>query len=98
MASLQAHVAAFLVRKRLKKKLHGQHDVAVVRKLWNTPPSPKGRGIRISPGQAGGIPGEWVERSGARATLLYLHGGGYFACSPKTHRPITTWFARAGLR
>jgi acetyl esterase/lipase len=29
--------------------------------------------------------------------LLYLHGGGYFAGSPQTHRPITGWFARAGF-
>jgi acetyl esterase/lipase len=30
--------------------------------------------------------------------LLYLHGGGYIACSPRSHRPITSAFARAGLR
>ena len=29
--------------------------------------------------------------------LLYLHGGGFFACSPLTHRPITTTFARMGF-
>ncbi len=31
-------------------------------------------------------------------TLLYLHGGGFIACSPRTHRPITGWFARHGFR
>ncbi len=30
--------------------------------------------------------------------MLYLHGGGYVACSPRTHRPITAAFARAGFR
>ncbi len=30
--------------------------------------------------------------------LLYLHGGGYFACSAETHRPITAFFAREGFR
>jgi acetyl esterase/lipase len=30
--------------------------------------------------------------------LLYLHGGGYFACSARTHRPFTTAFAKSGLR
>jgi monoterpene epsilon-lactone hydrolase len=98
MASLQAHVAAFLVRKRLRKQLHGQHDIARVRKLWTTPPFPIGAGIQVSQGRAGGIAGEWVEGPKARAAMLYLHGGGYFACSPKTHRPITTSFARAGFR
>jgi acetyl esterase/lipase len=30
--------------------------------------------------------------------LLYLHGGGYFACSAETHRPITAFFALYGFR
>ena len=30
-------------------------------------------------------------------TLLYCHGGGYFACSAQTHRSITAGFARRGL-
>jgi acetyl esterase/lipase len=29
--------------------------------------------------------------------VLYLHGGGYMACSPKTHRPITGAYANRGL-
>jgi acetyl esterase/lipase len=29
--------------------------------------------------------------------LLYLHGGGYFACSPQTHRSITGAYAIRGL-
>ncbi len=98
MASLQAHIGALLVRARLKHKLHGLRDIATVRELWITPPYPIPPGIRVTPGHAGAIPGEWVEGSGAQATLLYLHGGGYFACSPKTHRPITCAFARAGFR
>jgi acetyl esterase/lipase len=31
-------------------------------------------------------------------TLLYLHGGGYVACSVVTHRPITAGFAQHGFR
>jgi acetyl esterase/lipase len=30
--------------------------------------------------------------------MVYLHGGGYVACSPRTHRPITAAFARLGFR
>jgi acetyl esterase/lipase len=30
--------------------------------------------------------------------MLYLHGGGYVVCSPRTHRPITAFFAHAGFR
>jgi acetyl esterase/lipase len=29
--------------------------------------------------------------------MLYLHGGGYFACSPQTHRSITGAYAIRGL-
>jgi monoterpene epsilon-lactone hydrolase len=47
----------------------------------------------------GGVPGEWVEGGAtSKAVLLYLHGGGYFACSARTHRPFTTAFARRGFR
>jgi acetyl esterase/lipase len=44
----------------------------------------------------GGVPGEWVEgpAGGGAGVLLYLHGGGYFACSARTHRPFTTGFAQ----
>ena len=55
--------------------------------------------IRISPSQVGGVPGEWVEGPAATKTvLLYLHGGGYFACSAQSHRPITVGFALQGFR
>jgi monoterpene epsilon-lactone hydrolase len=37
------------------------------------------------------IQGEWLysESSSPGRVILYLHGGGYFFCSPKTHRAIT---------
>ena len=38
------------------------------------------------------VVGEWVSPLGPRrgaGAILYLHGGGYVACSPRTHRPIT---------
>jgi acetyl esterase/lipase len=46
-----------------------------------------------------GIPGERIESPNSTdAALLYLHGGGYFGCSAKTHRPVTVWFAQHGFR
>jgi acetyl esterase/lipase len=64
-----------------------------------TPPSSRlPRGVRATPDEIGGVTGEWVEAAEARATMIYLHGGGYVACSPRTHRPITAAFARLGLR
>jgi acetyl esterase/lipase len=56
-------------------------------------------GLRAKDAEIGGVPGEWVQPAAGNAagTLLYLHGGGYFACSPSTHRPITCGYARRGL-
>ncbi|HWT35450.1 MAG TPA: alpha/beta hydrolase, partial [Paraburkholderia sp.] len=36
----------------------------------------------------GPLRGEWLTRADGRhaATILYLHGGGYYFCSPQTHR------------
>lgn len=46
---------------------------------------------------AGGVPAEWVvAKDGADPSrrLLYIHGGGFFMGSPRTHRPITTTLAK----
>ncbi len=44
----------------------------------------------------GTIPGEWIVPDGSSSTnvILYFHGGGYVACSPRTHRPISAALAR----
>jgi monoterpene epsilon-lactone hydrolase len=42
------------------------------------------------------VRGEWLRPPGSSAkngAVLYLHGGGYAICSPKTHRVITTRLA-----
>lgn len=45
---------------------------------------------------AGGVPSEFVCWQGADAnrTILYLHGGGYVFCSPRTHRDLVLRIAR----
>jgi acetyl esterase/lipase len=57
------------------------------------------RGVRVEPIRRGPVQGEWVtaERSD-RGVLLCLHGGGYVAGSPVTHRPITAALARLSGR
>ena len=47
--------------------------------------------------------GEWIEpaanASRTRGVLMYVHGGGYVACSSATHRPVTASLARlTGMR
>lgn len=99
MASIQAHLAVWLAKWRIKRRLKGVRDHRRARAIlkpdrYNVPAS-----IRITPAQLGSVPGEWVEgpKSG-ELVLLYLHGGGYFGCSAVTHRPITVNFALQGFR
>lgn len=55
----------------------------------------------IEPVTLDGVPGEWVRGKNRDGSLvesgrvvLYLHGGGYVSCSPRTHRSITTRLAK----
>ncbi len=103
MASLQAYLAAFMVRRQMRRSLGGMEDIGRVRALFEGARLPAPRGVRYHPESLGGIPGEWVEsdspaRNAGLTTLLYIHGGGFVACSPRTHRPITGWFATRGFR
>ncbi|MFB4290612.1 alpha/beta hydrolase fold domain-containing protein [Nonomuraea sp. ATR24] len=56
--------------------------------------------VSVTPAGFAACGGEWV-RAGRDLdegkVLLYLHGGGYFWCSPRTHRPIT-WRLSAAAR
>jgi len=100
MASWQARAARTVIRWRLRPALGDMRDLMRVRKAMGTAlPAP--RGVRYTPGTLGGVVGEWVEREGASGpcpTLMYVHGGGFVGCSPRTHRPITASFALQGFR
>ena len=53
-------------------------------------------GIERQAGVEGGVPGEWMRPlTAGRATILYLHGGGYCIGSHKTHRALTSHLANA---
>jgi acetyl esterase/lipase len=98
MASLQAYILDVVMRIQVKRRLRGVSDIGTVRRVLAGGTLPLPAGINFRPGTVGGITGEWVEASGtSQATMLYLHGGGYFACSPKTHRPITAAYAQLGF-
>lgn len=99
MASLQAHLAVWFTKWRVKRRLKGCRDYRVARSILRPLPYKAPASVRITPAQVNGIPGEWVESPDSTNTvLLYLHGGGYFGCSAETHRPITVWFALHGFR
>jgi epsilon-lactone hydrolase len=100
MASWQAHVAAWILRRRIKRRRTVKASIAEMREqlkprvAFEAPPN-----VTFTAGSAGGIDGEWLENSNPNGlTLLYLHGGGYYACSAETHRAITAAFAAQGFR
>jgi monoterpene epsilon-lactone hydrolase len=101
MASWQAHFMSFMLRHTFKRRLARSKDVFQARAVMGGDARFKtAAGVQIAPAALGGVPGEWVKaESGPDAgVLLYLHGGGYFACSAASHRAYTTFFAEQGFR
>jgi monooxygenase len=98
MASWQAKLAGFIVRRRVRPALGDMSDISKVRSVFSKAlPAPSG--ARYRPAVLGGVPGEWVESDApASVTMLYLHGGGFVGCSPVTHRPLTAALALQGMR
>jgi acetyl esterase/lipase len=98
MASWQAHFLDLWMRIQVKRPLKGQTNIDQVRRTLAGGKLPIPPDVTFRDDIVGGIKGEWVTAPGTpKATLLYLHGGGYFACSPRTHRPITAAYAKHGF-
>jgi acetyl esterase/lipase len=60
---------------------------------------PVPRNCQIDPVHAGGVPCEWVmcaDDLHQNRVFVYLHGGGYFFGSPRSHRTITWRISQAG--
>jgi acetyl esterase/lipase len=99
MASLQAHLAVWITKWRVKRRLKSCRDYRLARKILRPAPYKVPASVRVTSAQVNGVPGEWLEsQDAAQSVLLYLHGGGYFACSAETHRPITAYYAMHGFR
>ncbi|HEV2961084.1 MAG TPA: alpha/beta hydrolase [Candidatus Angelobacter sp.] len=100
MASWQAHIMSFVLRHTFKPRLARCKDALQARSVMGGGAAFKvPDGIQITPAALGGVPGEWVksESGASNGVLLYLHGGGYFACSAASHRAYTTYFAKEGF-
>jgi acetyl esterase/lipase len=56
------------------------------------------KGARFQPADAGSVRAEWMEmpHMNAERAFLLLHGGGYNAGSPRTHRKMAAHLSRAG--
>lgn len=102
MASLLAHLHAFVVRRFVRPRLGRMEDLAAVRAIFESPTFSDPKGVLYEPGSLGGIPGEWVrpavpKHGWPEYRVLYVHGGGFIACSAKVYRPVTGSLARRGL-
>ena len=99
MASWQAYIGAWLIKWRVKRRLKGVRDHVLGRKILRPLPFKVPAHVRITPATIGGVSGEWIESKNVNGrTLVYFHGGGYFACSALSHRPVTVAYAELGFR
>jgi acetyl esterase/lipase len=98
-ASWQAHLADALIRFQFKRRFRRATTMAEARRIMESGSLPTPAGVIYEPGTVGGIPGEWTRAAGdaPKRTLLYLHGGGYIACTPRTYRPLTGAYATQGF-
>ena len=93
--SLQARLIARGLRRLIKPRRVSRADLPLIRVLMaamtRSRPLP---GIMIERVKAP-VHGEWLRPRQPRRgrALLYLHGGGYMAGNPRTHRTITTRLA-----
>ncbi|AEA62059.1 alpha/beta hydrolase [Burkholderia gladioli] len=105
--SWQSELACWLLRRQVRPKtlspvidVPGTRALAERRRPFQTR-VPAGWQLRECYGAADAPRGEWLEPVNGRATptLLYFHGGGYYFCSPATHRPLVfALTAKAGAR
>ncbi|MEO7363177.1 MAG: alpha/beta hydrolase fold domain-containing protein, partial [Gemmatimonadaceae bacterium] len=96
--SWQARLINLLVRARMRPHAHKPIDPGFVRAHIGQPRSVRRLMFRASGARAQRIlsdaarpAGDWVvgrNSTDASPVILYLHGGGYIACSPETHRPL----------
>jgi epsilon-lactone hydrolase len=100
--SLRARIITWLVRLVVKRWPRGDYEKLVrrARRLFGLPTWMSvlvSREVIYEEVHGADICGEWVIPEAnyyEEKVLLYLHGGGYVSCSPRTHRPITASLAR----
>jgi acetyl esterase/lipase len=96
MPSWQSYLVHPFLRLFVKRRLASAASAMDARAILGNPLPPI-PGANFSPSRQGGVAGEWARGEAGAANLLYLHGGGYFTCSPQTHRSITGAFAIRGF-
>ncbi|WP_072563962.1 alpha/beta hydrolase [Granulibacter bethesdensis] len=105
MSSLRLRILLPILRWTVKRRLSRVQDVRELRRDFALTIRRLPGDMQISMKELGGVQTEHLCTHHSTAgvvkalptTLLYLHGGAYLGCSPATHRPITSFFARAGF-
>jgi acetyl esterase/lipase len=104
MASWQAHILNMMLRWRMKRTATVPIDVATVRANSDRMPP---AALRVPAGMAltemrapcdlafDVLHASDRPLTGLARVVLFLHGGGYFFCSPKTHRQLAIALAKA---
>jgi acetyl esterase/lipase len=71
-------------------------NISTMREIFDSISDGRDYDSEFKPCDAGGVPGEWVMAPGADPCrrVLYIHGGGFIAGSPKSHRTITSQFSK----
>ena len=102
--SWQCRIVHLLVRARMRPHAHAPIDPLSVRREMGRPRvarrwMARSTGATMERRTAGhGWPGgevvSWPGHAPGAPVVLYLHGGGYIACSPETHRPLVSSLVR----
>lgn len=98
--SLRTRALTWALRRWIKPASLRTQDIAEIRARSGRVPF----GARLKPGwrirveRGAAVKGEWTEPSAPEHAarercILYLHGGGYVAMSPRTHRAVTSRLA-----
>ncbi|MFN2501356.1 MAG: alpha/beta hydrolase [Pyrinomonadaceae bacterium] len=103
MPSWQAKCFNLAVKTLIRRRRWGRDDTGVARRarrLFGAMPAYqwlRTRGLKVTPVSDEAVKGEWVATHSADdGVIMYIHGGGFVACSSATHRPITAALARLG--
>ncbi len=97
MASVRAQILSRYLRRRMKPLPLADMEPQKIRAVMDRAASPfLPPGVVIEPVSLhfddALVSGEWLRPRSAPADqriILYIHGGGYVFCTPKTHRPLT---------
>jgi acetyl esterase/lipase len=101
MVSVQAYLTRFVMKRVIKPWLMSDDVLVTRRRFAQLAGSQLRAPAEVERVDAGGVPGEWLTPRGAdpARVLYYLHGGGFVACSPATHRRMVARIAlAAGVR